>query len=112
MIVEGGVIIVFGDSGICIINEVDVLEIQLPKQDPTLNEIKLDGVNALEVMEPLVLPYLDDYANPFVAPIIYQMDFYQGMGLGQTQQGIPTLPQFKEQKNRHGLGVQTRERER
>ena len=32
------------------------------------------------------------------------------MGLGHKQQGIPTLAQFKGQKNRHGLGYKPEKR--
>ena len=92
MILEVDAIVVFGDSSIRITNEEDALKIQLPKQEPSLSGFELDGVNALEVVELLVELYLGDYTNPFVAPILGKMNFFLGMGLGQRQQRLPTLP--------------------
>ena len=92
MIVEGDVIVVFRDSGIRIANKGDALEIRLTDQDPTLNGFELDGINALEVVKPLIALYLDDYINPIVGIIMGKMNFFPGMGFGRRQQGIPMLP--------------------
>ena len=85
MIVEKDVVVVFGVSGIQTANEGDVLEIQLPKQDPTLSGFQLDKVNVLEGVGPLVALYFDDYTNPIVALIIGKMNLFFRMGLGQKQ---------------------------
>ena len=92
MIMEGDVVVMFRDSRIHIANMEDALEIQLPKQDSILNGFKLDGVNALEVVEWLIVPYLVDFANPSLAPIIGKMNFCSGKCLDRRKQGIPTLP--------------------
>ena len=49
----------------------------------------------------------EEWVDPKVAKIMRKMDYKPNAGLGARRQGISTLPNFKGQTSRKGLGFQS-----
>ena len=49
----------------------------------------------------------EEWVDPKIAKIMEKMDYKPNTGLGTKGQGISTLPDFKRQTSRKGLGYQS-----